>query len=101
MGDPDRYRIDPDELDEIISRLTRCEDSLELLTDDLKRHVRALQRTWDGLAAEAQQEAHEEWSRGMRAMREALTDLRLAARVAHRNYTAAIAANQSMWRQTR
>lgn len=101
MGNPDRYSVDPDELDRIIGRLTRCETALEMLTEDLGRQVARLQDTWDGLASVAQAEAHEEWTTGMRAMRASLRELRSAARDAHENYTRAIEANQSMWRQTR
>jgi uncharacterized protein YukE len=63
--------------------------------------MKALQETWEGLSALAQQEAHEEWTAGMVAMRKALADLRAAARLAHGNYTGAADANLTMWRQVR
>lgn len=100
-GDPGKYAIDPDELDEIITDLEECETALELLTVDLAKQMKALQETWEGLAARAQEEAHEEWTAGMVAMRTALADLRAAARLAHGNYTGAAQANLTMWRRVR
>lgn len=99
--DPGTYSIDPDELDEIVADLERCETALELLTVDLAQQISALQETWEGLAARAQAEAHEEWTGGMVAMRTALADLRAAARLAHGNYTGAAQANLTMWRGVR
>jgi len=100
-GDPGTYSIDPDELDEIITDLEKCETALELLTVDLAKQIRALQETWEGLAARAQEEAHEEWATGMVAMRTALAELRAATRLAHGNYTQAAHSNLTMWRQVR
>jgi WXG100 family type VII secretion target len=100
-GDPGRYSIDPDELDEIIADLEKCETALELLTADLAKQMKTLQETWEGLAARAQEEAHEEWTAGMVAMRTALADLRAAGRLAHGNYTGAAQANLTMWRGVR
>jgi WXG100 family type VII secretion target len=100
-GDPGTYSIDPDELDEIIADLEKCETALELLTVDLDKQLKALQETWEGLAARAQEEAHEEWTTGMVAMRTAMADLRAAARLAHGNYTGAVNANLTMWRRVR
>jgi len=52
---------------------------------------------WEGLAAEAQAEAHKTWEEGMHGMRAALAELRTSARTAHTNYTAAADANAAMW----
>ena len=100
-GDPGTYSIDPDELDEIVTDLEKCESALELLTVDLTKQMKTLQDTWEGLAARAQEEAHEEWTAGMVAMRTALAELRAAARLAHGNYTGATQANLTMWRGVR
>ena len=91
--------VDMAELDAVIADVQACETRLETLTDDLDRQVRALQDSWEGLAAQAQQEAHAEWTRGMRDMRTALADLRAAARQAHSNYSGAADTNVAMWRQ--
>jgi WXG100 family type VII secretion target len=101
MGaDPGDYSVDPDELDEIVGELAKTETALETLTADLDRQVKKLQETWDGLAAKAQTEAHEEWTNGMNACRTALAELRAAARLAHGNYTDAVTANLNLWRQS-
>lgn len=99
MTGEDRYTVDPDELDEIVGELETCERTIETLTAAYEKEMRTLQETWEGLAAEAQVEAQAEWEAGMRAMRSALADIRAAARVAHGNYTGAISANLTMWRQ--
>lgn len=101
MGAPDRFTIDSDELDEVIADVSTCEGALDTLTQDLTRQMKVLQSVWEGLAADAHHEAHEEWTQGMETMREALRDLRAAARVAHGNYTGAADTNVSMWEQIR
>lgn len=101
MGDPGRFTVDSDELDEVVADVAGCEQALEGLTNDLEVQVRALHEVWEGLAAEAQREAHHEWEQGMRAMRDALAGLRGAARTAHGNYTAAVETNLWMWGQVR
>ena len=53
----------------------------------------ALHGTWEGLAATAQREAHQEWSHGMAAMHAALSELRAAARLAHGHYVDAATTN--------
>jgi WXG100 family type VII secretion target len=99
MGDVDRFTLDADDLDAVVSDLEKTEQRLELLTADLEAQMRTLHETWEGLAAQAHVEAHEEWTTGMVAMRQAMADLRAAARAAHGNYTAAAEANRSMWEQ--
>ncbi|WP_109507279.1 WXG100 family type VII secretion target [Nocardioides speluncae] len=100
-GDPGRFTIDADELDDIVGDLVKTETALSTLTSDLEKQIRALQSVWEGLAAGAQQEAHEEWTTGMRDMRTALKDLRAAAKLAHGNYTGAAKTNLTMWQQVR
>lgn len=97
MADPDFYSIDLAELDAVVGDLERLETELESTTDDLERQIALLHTTWEGLAATAQKEAHEEWELGMTAMRAALAEMRAAARVAHDNYTRAHQANVTMW----
>ena len=91
------FTIDLSDLDAVISDVQATENALESLTDDLEKQVAALQAVWEGLAAEAQAEAHKTWEDGMRGMRAALADLRASARTAHTNYTAAADANLTMW----
>ncbi len=99
MGSVDDFAVDPDELDEVVADLGRTESALESLASDIDRQMATLQSTWEGLSAEAQAEAHREWSQGMAGMRAALTELRAAARVAHGNYTGAADTNLRLWEQ--
>lgn len=101
MGDVDDFTLDTDELDAVIGDVEECENELELLLADLEKQMATLHDTWQGEAAEAHRVAHDEWSDGMRAMRQAMVDLRTAARAAHGNYTAGAEANVSMWGQMR
>ena len=101
MGGVDDFTLDTGELDSVIVDLEECEDELELLLTDLEKQTAALHDTWQGEAAEAHREAHDEWSAGMRAMRQAMVELRTAARSAHGNYTSAAETNVSMWGQMR
>ncbi|MDR7253457.1 WXG100 family type VII secretion target [Nocardioides sp. BE266] len=98
MADVDSFSLDPDELDAVIGDLERTEAALNTITSDLETQMRALHDEWEGLAAQAHSEAHAQWTAGMVAMRQAMSDLRAAARAAHGNYTAAGDANLAMWR---
>ena len=59
----------------------------------------ALQVTWGGSAAVAQDGAQAEWEAGFREMREALAAMRAAGRSAHGSYGDAAATNLRMWEQ--
>lgn len=97
----DGFVIDLDDLDAVIGDVQACEDELEAIIGDLDRRMATLHDTWEGDAATAHTAAHQEMARGMRAMRQALVDLRAAARSAHGNYTAAGETNLSMWEAMR
>lgn len=97
----DSFAVDLDELDRVVDDVASCEQALEALTADVARQVRALHEVWEGLAAQAQREAHAEWEQGMLAMREALAGLRAAARTAHGNYAGSAQTNLAMWEQVR
>lgn len=96
MDDGD-YTIDLEELESVIAALEKCERELESLTDDLDRQMAALQSTWEGLSAQAQAEAQQEWGQGMLEMRAALVHMRRAARTASGNYHLMIKANTAIW----
>lgn len=74
------FTIDTDDLDAVIADVQATENALETLTNDLEKQVAALQSVWEGLAADAQAEAHRTWEEGMRGMRAALAELRASAR---------------------
>jgi WXG100 family type VII secretion target len=96
-GDDGDYVIDLEELDSVIARLENCEQALETLSTDIEKQMSVLHETWEGLSAQAQREAQEEWDQGLTDMREALADMRQAARTAEHNYRLAIKTNQSLW----
>lgn len=100
-GGIDTFSVDPDELDDVIRDLERTESSLEQITTDLERQMDALHDVWEGLAAQAHSEADQRWTAGMGAMRQAMVDLRTAARSAHQNYATAGQANLDMWSELR
>ncbi|MEJ7832946.1 MAG: WXG100 family type VII secretion target [Nocardioides sp.] len=97
MGSADQFTVDAAELDTVISDVEKTETALETLTTDLESQIAALQSVWDGLAADAQRAAQDEWNDGMVDMRSALTDLREEARAAHSSYTTAASTNVQMW----
>lgn len=97
MGGVDDFKIDLDELDAVIGDIERTEGSLERLTADLEKQMKALHDVWEGLAAQAHTEAHQQWNDGMSIMREAMAGLREAGRTAHGNHTAAGQSNLQMW----
>lgn len=95
------YSVDLAGLQTLIDDLERCERALEEMTNELERDITSLHEVWEGLSAEAQREAQEEWNLGMRAMRQALADLRTAGGRAHGNYTKVITDNVGMWQELR
>lgn len=101
MGDVSDFAIDAAELDAVIEEVERTEGKLSRLTEDIEATIRRLHSVWEGLAADAQKEAQEEWDQGLLDMREALADLRDAARTAHTNYTGSAHTNLAMWEQLR
>lgn len=92
-----RFAVDLDLLDEVVRSLGQHHDQLELLDARLVEVVRRLQSEWDGAAAVAHADAHDQWDAGFAAMRSALSDMRAAAEVAHRNYGIAAEANVALW----
>lgn len=101
MGGVDDFTLDTGDLDEVIGDLEETEAELNQLLADLDKQMATLHGTWQGESAAAHRVAHDEWASGMRAMRQAMVDLRTAARHAHANYTLAADANVSMWEQMR
>jgi WXG100 family type VII secretion target len=98
LPDHDAYRVDLSRLQDVIGDLATCERALELLTNDVEARVARLQESWEGEAADAQREAHQEWEAGLREMRAALAEMRKAAKTAHGNYGTAVSTNVGFWR---
>ena len=91
------YAVDLDELDDVISRMTRFQGLLDRQLAHLDTTVEHLHLSWTGVAATAQKTAHSEWTSGARDMHEGLGQMIAAARLAHELYRAAVTANQTMW----
>lgn len=94
----DRFLVDLDQLDAVVTRLGRDHAALERLRSSLDVSVALLHEEWDGAASASHAEAQARWDAGFATMRRALARMRAAAAAARDNYTAAAEANVSMWR---
>lgn len=94
-----RFRVDTDQLSQLIEQMTRFDQHLESMLDGVDTKVTQLHATWTGAAAAQHLQAHNQWQHGAQEMRDALAAMRQNATTAHQNYTNAVAANVSMWRQ--
>jgi WXG100 family type VII secretion target len=93
------FGVDLDLLGDTVAEMARCGDALDDVLDEVARRVVALQVTWSGAAARAQEGAQADWEAGFRQMREALASMRSAGLVAHGSYRDAAATNLRMWEQ--
>lgn len=91
------YRVELDELLAFLERLSRFEQRAESIAAEVDARTQDLHSSWSGAAAASQQARHQEWMAAAASMRSALCELRTAAIVAHRNYTAVGEANSKMW----
>jgi WXG100 family type VII secretion target len=91
------YKVELEELLGFADQLQAFDARADDLAAQVDRQVGQLQGSWFGEGAEAHQARHDEWMAAAAQMRQALGELRDAARRAHRNYTEAIAANTEMW----
>lgn len=96
-----RFRVDPDQLADVIDQLSRFDKHLEGALADVDTKVDRLHTTWTGAAAAEHKAAHEKWKHGAEQMRAGLTAMRKNARIAHGNYTKAAQTNSAMWEQAR
>ena len=94
-----QYTVDLEELDHIVGQIGKFDAYVERQLVDLDARIARMHQVWTGDAADVQRAAHREWMAAAADMRRGLQDLRTAAATAHRNYSAAIAANQRMWQQ--
>ena len=99
MAGFDALVVDLDLLDETVAELAQGGEALDDLLDEVSRRVSALQLTWSGAAALAQEGAQAEWEAGFREMREALAAMRKAGQVARDSYHDAAGTNLQMWEQ--
>lgn len=90
------FRVDLDELEQITARVSGFIGFLKDSLDGLDQRIAAVQKNWNGAAADAQAEAFREWSTGATDVAEGIEMMRQAVRSAHDRYTAAIEANLQM-----
>ena len=91
------YSVDLELAASVISSLSDVEEQLSEVVVDLRWRVARLHETWAGTAAAAHLGAHESWCASYAQMHDALMAMRAAVRTASDNYSAAAAANTSMW----
>lgn len=95
----DVFEVDIDALLHVVDRMATCQAALHDLATDIERRMAGLHLTWQGEAADAQVVAQQTWDHGFRDMRDALQQMRAAARTAHDNYTSAADTNLRLWEQ--
>ena len=91
------FVVDLEALQRVIDRLASFEAFAEERTGDVDTRVSRLHLSWSGHAAAAHRDAHTEWMRGAREMRDGVAAMRSAASTAHGNYGSAVSANLTMW----
>ncbi len=93
------FRVNLDELDHVISRLTALG---KILTDELgsiDSQVKQLHSSsWSGIAAAAHAEAHAQWAQSATEFNEGVQEMRDVARHAHEQYAKAHTTNVNMLR---
>lgn len=93
-----KYRVELDELLAFVDTLQSFEQRAEAIASRVDGQIATLHVGWSGDAAAAHGASHDEWMAAANQMREALSDLRIAADTAHRNYTDAVRTNLEMLR---
>jgi WXG100 family type VII secretion target len=96
-----RFRVDLDQLAEIVDQIVRFDKHLEEALEQADAKVDRLHTTWSGAAAAEHKAAHEKWKHGAERMRAGLATMRQNADIAHGNYTGAATTNTAMWQQAR
>lgn len=91
-----RYRVELEELLAFVEKLHAFEQRADTIAARVDGQIADLHTSWSGDAAAAHRGHHDEWMTAAAQMREALTQLREAARTAHRNYTEAVQLNIAM-----
>lgn len=91
-----RYRVELEELLAFVDRLQAFEQRAEAIATRVDEQIASLHDSWSGEAATAHRAQHDEWMSAATQMREAVADMRDAAKCAHRNYTDAAQLNVDM-----
>ncbi|SUE30004.1 WXG100 family type VII secretion target [Nocardia farcinica] len=90
------FRVDLNELDNIIARLAGFVGFLTDSVGGIQQRTTSLQTTWTGQTATAAQEAFANWAVGARDVADGIETMRAAAAAARDRYDAAISANLEM-----
>jgi uncharacterized protein YukE len=85
----------------VIRDLDSCESTLDEVVVDLRWRVRRMHEVFEGHAALAHLDRHDQWEAAYRSMEASLRDMRRAVRTARDNYESAASANLAMWRSLR
>ncbi|WP_228003229.1 WXG100 family type VII secretion target [Nocardia australiensis] len=91
------FSVDLDRLEQLVSRLTALAGFVNENLDGLDEKVATLAGTgWEGVAAQAYNDAHTRWAAGAREFAEGVADMSDAVKAAHGRYTRAIDLNYKM-----
>ncbi|MFD6393050.1 WXG100 family type VII secretion target [Nocardia sp. NPDC055029] len=96
MDDSRDFTFDIDELDQLISRANGFIGFLTESLDGINNRIASIQQSWQGAAADAQEEVYREWATGAATVIEGLTQMYDAAVTARDAYSAAAEANLRM-----
>ena len=91
------FSVDLEQLDELITRLTRLGRTLQSVQADVQFRMNRVHAAWHGVAADEHAAAHARWRAGSEQVHEALQSMRSVAATAHENYSAAIRVNGALW----
>lgn len=95
------YRVDLDELAQVIGSLDAFSRTLLSKVADLDKAMSDLHVTWEGEAALAHKKAHQGLMAGAADVHAAVRELHDVAQNAHVNYSNAVKANLDIWSQLR
>lgn len=90
------FSVDLDELDQLVARLSGLGGFVAEQLDQVDDKVYALSGVWEGVAAQAYQDAHSQWSVGAREFAEGVQSMSDAAKRIRGRYNAASEANMKM-----
>ncbi|WP_054813372.1 WXG100 family type VII secretion target [Nocardia arizonensis] len=88
-----RYQVDLDHLDDVTTRIGGLNDFLRESLREIDERMAAMQKSWNGNAADKQAEAHREWATAAQEVREGIEAMQAAARTAHTAYNDAVTEN--------
>ncbi|WP_069162201.1 WXG100 family type VII secretion target [Nocardia altamirensis] len=92
------FKVDLDELDNIVSRLKALAGFVTGELDQLDEGVAALPGIWESIGSQAYTEAHGKWASGAREFAGGVAEMSAAAQAAHHRYTSALQTNRRMLR---